>query len=61
MNEGGVRIILLKPMEAGSVRAAESVNGLFGIANQEKTIIGRIEHLGENIILQRIGILEFID
>jgi len=57
---------LLRHIAAGlhigkDIGPAEAVNGLFRIADEKQRAIGGGIHLPENVVLNRIGVLEFVD
>ena len=53
---------MLAGFEVGEdIRAAEAVDGLLGIANQEQVILHSREHAREDVILQGVGVLKLVN
>ena len=60
--EGVMPVRILRGLQIGvNVRTAKAVNRLFGVANEKQRAALFDKNLAENFILQRVGILEFVN
>lgn len=60
--KGVMPVRILRGLQIGvNVRTAKAVNRLFGVANEKQRAALFDKNLAENFILQRVGILEFVN
>ena len=60
--EGVMPVRILRSLQIGvNVRTAKAVNRLLGVANEKQRAALFDKNLAENFVLQRVGILEFVN
>lgn len=60
--KGVMPVRILRGLQIGvNVRTAKAVNRLFGVANEKQRAALFDKNLAENFVLQRVGILEFVN
>ena len=61
-SEGVMPVCILRGLQIGvNIRTAKAVNCLLGVANEKQRAALFDKNLAENFVLQRVGILEFVN